>query len=447
MQRRSLVALALFSWAAACVERGEVLMPPPAVAGNPNAGSGGAAAGIGGSPASAGGMLEPAGGVPGSGGSAASGAGGEAGAPLPSVLQASEVRAGMRHTCAIYSGAVYCWGDNSDGQLGTGDGLSRTVPTRVDSTRVWRRLALGEAHTCALDDLGAIYCWGRNTRGQLGQGDRSARSRPALVELPARASAVSSDFEHTCALLSDFTQFCWGNNYEGQLGQDDPFPGQDSIDADGLSPLQVGGAEWNGIDTGQGHSCAIRLDGSLYCWGRNSEYELGTEPEGQIRRPTQVGADSDWLDVDAGQHHTCGIREDLTLWCWGQNTGSGSDDGYPLGIAGASELATPTAVESDAAWALVRTNTFHTCALERSSELYCWGRNIEGQLGLGHTASEPVPVPVGSGFSAVSVARFTTCILTTAGTVQCAGKNETGELGTGDLERSDVFIEVVAPTG
>jgi hypothetical protein len=422
--------------AQACVERGDVLVPPDRA---PMAGAGGSFSG------SAGSYPEGAGGAPGGAGGSG-GSGGEAGSPAKTTLAASEVRAGEQHTCAVYAGAAYCWGGNVDGQLGLGDTLARTVPTRLPGDRVWRRLTLGEAHSCGLDDLGLVHCWGSNSRGQLGQGDREARNIPALVDLPSRAVAVSADFDHSCALLGDFRLFCWGNNYEGQLGQGDPFPGEGSNAADGLSPLEVGGFEWSAVDAGQGHTCAIALDGALYCWGRNTASELGTEPnEGQIRIPTRVGTDSDWLDVDAGQHHTCGVREDLSLWCWGQNTASQADEGYPLGIAGAEMLTEPTAVEGDG-YRLVRTNTFHTCALRGSSDLYAWGRNIEGQLGLGNTDSEPTPVFVDSDYAAVSVARFTTCALTTSGVVKCAGKNVAGELGTGDLERRNDLTEVLAPT-
>ncbi|HEY3496393.1 MAG TPA: hypothetical protein VGK73_16955 [Polyangiaceae bacterium] len=451
MRRSVLSWLLLFSWAGGCVERGEVLVPPKEQPG----GSAGTAAGAAGSGAGSAGTGGTSGGVPvaggpgaGEGGSAASeaGDGGGAGVPEPTPLAASEVRTGYQHTCAIYGGAAYCWGENVDGQLGLGDATPRTVPTRVDGDRVWRHLALGEAHTCGLDDLGAVYCWGLNARGQLGVGDREPRNTPTRVALPNRATALSADFEHTCAVLSDFQLFCWGMNNEGELGQSDAFPGQGSNAADGLVPLQVGGAEWSSANTGQGHTCAIALDGALYCWGRNSESELGTEPDtSQIRTPTRVGSDSDWLEVDAGQHHTCGVRQDLSLWCWGQNTGSPTDDGYPLGIAGVEELAEPTEV-AGAGWTAVRTNTFHSCALEGSSSLRCWGRNMEGQLGLGNTDSEPTPVLVGSGFIAVSAARFTTCALTSGGAVACAGKNDAGELGTGDLERRNVLTEVVAPT-
>jgi alpha-tubulin suppressor-like RCC1 family protein len=456
MQRRFFALSTALALAAACVERGEVLVPPETASG---AGSGGISAGAGGIVAGAGGMPDETGGTTGatagtsgatggggaSAGEPSAGNGGEGGAPEPSVLRASEVRTGYRHTCAVYAGAAYCWGDNADGQLGLGDFENRSVPTRVPGDRVWRHLALGESHTCALDDLGRVYCWGLNGRGQLGTGDRETRDEPSLVALPNRALALSADFEHSCALLSDFMLFCWGKNYEGELGQDDSFPGEGSVEADGLTPLAVGGADWSAVDTGQGHTCAIALDGGLYCWGRNSKSELGTEPDqDQVRRPTRVGSDADWLDVDAGQHHTCGVREDLSLWCWGQNTGSTTDEGYPLGVPGVDQLDEPTLVEGSG-WTVVRTNTFHSCALEGSSDLYCWGRNAEGQLGLGDTVSVPTPLAVPGNFAAISVARFNTCALTTNGVVACAGKNEAGELGTGDLERRNVLTEVVAP--
>lgn len=451
MKRSVFPWLLLSAWGAGCVERGDVLTPPPPEepAGGAGASAAAGGAGIAGVGGTSGGVPSTGGtaaGVAGSGAADTAGEGGMAGVPEPTPLAASEVRAGYQHTCAIYAGAAYCWGENVDGQLGLGDAVARSIPTRLAGDRVWRHLALGEAHTCGLDDLGAVYCWGRNDRGQLGVGDRQARNLPERVTLPNRVMALSADFEHTCAVLGDYELFCWGKNYEGELGQDDSFPGQDSNEADALSPVQVGGAEWSSADTGQGHTCAIALDGALYCWGRNTESELGTEQDrAQIRTPTRVGSDTDWLQVDAGQHHTCAVRQDLSLWCWGQNTGSSDDEGYPLGIADVTMIAEPTEVAEGSGWTAVRTNTFHSCALEGSSVLYCWGRNAEGQLGLGTTISEPTPVLVGADYAAVSVARFTTCALTTSGVVACAGKNDAGELGTGDLERRNELTEVVAP--
>lgn len=387
--------------------------------------------------AGSGGLAGAGGGVSGAGGAPDDGLG---------LLGASALSVGEAHSCAVAGGRAYCWGNNDDGQLGTGDEDSRTRPERVAGDPFWQRLAVGDEHTCGIDELERVFCWGANRRGQLGLGDRASRSEPVMVSLPNRAALLSADFEHTCALLVDSSLFCWGKNDEGDLGQDDPFPGDGSTAADALRPVQVGSTGFRAVDTGQGHTCAIRLDGTLWCWGRNTEVELGTQPEdGQIRRPVQVGTDADWLDVDAGQHHTCALREDLSLWCWGLNNGADDGAGNPLGLERTGEVAEPTRVGLDADWTEVRTHTFHTCALKRSSDLYCWGRAIEGQLGLGEPELEPRSVPslVTGEFRSVAVGAFHTCAIGRDGRVSCSGANDAGQLGAGDTERRAGLAVVV----
>jgi alpha-tubulin suppressor-like RCC1 family protein len=403
----------------ACLERGDVLIAASVVAGAAGlAGAGGATAGGG------------------SGGD--SGSAGDAQA-----TRASEVNIAEDHACAIVAGSAHCWGNNEHGQLGLGDHDTRVAPALIISDRVWRHLTLGRFQTCGLDDVGGVFCWGENARGGLGVGDRNERTTPAAVTLPNLAISLSGDFQHTCAVLLDNRLFCWGNNEEGQLGQDDEYPGSGSTDADALTPIRVPGPDFQSVDTGQGHTCAIALDGALYCWGRNSFSELGAGASAiQIRTPTRVGSDSDWLEVVAGQGHTCARKRDLSIWCWGMNTGASDDGGYPLGIEGAGVVSVPQRVGAASDWTRIRSNTFHGCGVKQNSELWCWGRNAEGQLGLGDTENRPTPVLIGLGYADVNTGRFTTCALTTDGGVRCAGKNENGELGLGDRVRRSSFTDV-----
>jgi alpha-tubulin suppressor-like RCC1 family protein len=359
-------------------------------------------------------------------------------------IAVSDIALGEEHGCAIATSRLYCWGNNEYGQLGLGDATLRDRPTLVAGS--WRAVAAGTRHTCALDELGRVACFGQNDRGQLGTGDREARSEPTFVELPSRATLVTTDFTHTCALLSDATLHCWGKNDEGELGQDDAYPGDQSLDADALSPVAVPGS-WRAVETGQGHTCAIRLEGTLFCWGRNTEHELGESDQIQVRFPIQVGTDADWLSVDAGQSHTCGLRQDFFGYCWGRNTGFETSEGAPLGIPGATEITSPTRLETTGDFTLLRTDTFHTCAVNHDAELFCWGRGVEGQLGLGDQAFHDVPTFVGSGYAAVAVGRFATCAIAEGGGLLCTGKNDQGQLGTGDTAERAVFtpIEVGAP--
>lgn len=356
----------------------------------------------------------------------------------------SDVALGEEHGCAIATSRLYCWGNNEFGQLGSGDTASRSTPALVEGS--WRAVTAGGHHTCALDELGQVACFGRNERGQLGAGDRTDRSEPVFVDLPSRATFVTSDFTHTCALLNDATLHCWGKNDEGDLGQDDAYPGDGSTAADALVPIAVPGS-WQAVETGQGHTCAIALDGTLFCWGRNTEHELGESEQIQVRAPLQVGTDDDWLGVEAGQSHTCGLRQDFFAYCWGRNTAVENGEGAPLGIPGATVVTSPTRLETTGDFAFLRTDTFHTCAVNHDDELYCWGRGVEGQLGLGDELLYEVPTLVGSGYVGVAVGRFTTCAIATDGRLFCTGKNDAGQLGTGDAVDRSVLTEVLLGGG
>jgi hypothetical protein len=374
-------------------------------------------------------------------------AGGTSMPPPPPPQIVSELVLGLSHTAAIAAGRVYAWGANESGQLGQNDTAERHVPTALPTTLRFVSIASGDAHLCGIDDLGAVYCWGDNKRGQLGQGDRDNRLVPSRVELPVSARAITASFAHVCALLSDASLYCWGRNQEGELGQDDSIPpmNNDTV-ADALTPVAVPGTDWSFADAGDGFMCGIRFDGTLWCWGRNSDFQLGTEPEGQVRHPIQVGTDADWLRVDAGQQYAFALKQDRSLWCWGLNTGSDRDEGYPLGID-TDRLEAPTRFGTATDWDAVATRVFHTCAVNRASELWCWGRGIEGQLGTGGLELRTTPTLVATDIADVAVTWFGTCVLTTGGRLLCTGANDHGEIGDGNTERPLVFTDVtpVAP--
>ena len=416
----------LLAAAPACVERGEVLRPQATEGIDSEGGAG--SGGSGGTPITA-------------------GLGGSAGSP-PASAVLSSVSLGTAHGAALSANRLFAWGDNESGELGQGDTVDRHVPTVVASDIRFSMVAGGgnnaaRGFTCAIDELGDVYCWGANERGQLGQGDRTERHSPVRVPLPVAARTITSDFEHVCALLADASLYCWGRNQEGELGQGDSVPpGNDDTARDALEPVEVPGADWSFVDTGDGHTCGIRLDGTLWCWGRNTGSQLGgasTDP--QVRRPLRVGADSDWLRVDSGQQHSLALKQDRTLWIWGSNVASETDEGNPLGVE-AAEVTTPTRLGTAADWVSIATRVFHSCAVNLSDELWCWGRNIEGQLGTGDTTLRKVPTLVATGVTNVDVSWFMTCAVTRSGRLECTGANDHGELGTGDTERVFRYTDV-----
>ena len=121
------------------------------------------------------------------------------------------------HTCAILdNGAVSCWGRGDHGQLGNGGTSEKTTPTLTSSLGTGRTavaLSSGEAHTCAILDNGAVSCWGEGSDGQLGNGATSDKTTPTLTSslgTGRTAVALSSGGAHTCAILDNGAVSCWG---------------------------------------------------------------------------------------------------------------------------------------------------------------------------------------------------------------------------------------------
>ena len=304
-----------------------------------------------------------------------------------------------------------------------------------------------------------VQCWGDNRRGQLGQGQRDASQQPVVVPLPAAATQLASGYKHSCALLENAELWCWGDGNEGQIGRGDLYSGADARDTDAITPelvalpitSEAGDAPWSFVDTGEGHTCALRADGSLWCWGRNSGRQLGQPSgEGQVRSPVRVGTDRDWLRVDAAQNYSCALKADRSLWCWGFNMGLMSMSGNPFGVD-TRQLDIPTRID-EGPWAALSTNMFHSCALDDATQLWCWGRNHEGALGTENpegTGLVQSRTLVATGVAFVSTGTFTTCTIGLDGVARCAGKNDRGQLGsddTGERFFADVSLPAPAPT-
>ena len=342
------------------------------------------------------------------------------------------LRASTSDTCAVATGTLYCWGKLADGS-------TSSVPARVAGVPdgAFRSVSGGATAHCATRTTGAVSCWGSNDRGELGQGDRTARTTPALVALHGSTRDVAGRYDVFCTRLDDGHLECWGQNDEGQMGQSDV-----GTPMDALVPVQVESAtDWLAASTGQGHVCGIRAPGALYCWGRNTDGELGQGSGApvQLRTPTLVAGANDWTTVVAGQNHTCGLRGTGALYCFG------SGEFGQLGVEPRASTAVPVRVGDVSDYRVVSTDTFHGCAIRASGALYCWGRNAEGQLGLGDMNDRNTPAEVGTDtdWADVSVGRFHTCAVRTDGTAWCTGANDNGQLGTADTNRRDVFTPVV----
>jgi alpha-tubulin suppressor-like RCC1 family protein len=235
----------------------------------------------------------------------------------------------------------------------------------------------------------------------------------------SRVWASVSAGEHTCAIRTDKTLWCWGAGYFGQLG--------DGATVDRNTPVQVGqGAAWVTVSVGDVHTCAIQVDRSLWCWGVNSLGQVGDGTYVDRNTPVQIGAAS-WTTVSAGLVHGCAIRTDHSLWCWGAN-GSGQ-----IGDGTTVDRSAPVRVGRASTWATVSAGRAGTCATRADHTLWCWGDNQRGEVGDGTTVDRHSPVQIGRALTWITVSAGSdhTCAIRTDHTLWCWGDNARGAVGDG----------------
>ena len=347
----------------------------------------------------------------------------------------ARVAAGGAHSCAIVEdGTVRCWGDNAAGQLGNGTVTDSLVPVTVNSitsANAAIALAAGNAHTCALLADGTVQCWGRNTTGQLGNNNTVNTSQPVQVSGLTGVKAIAAGLSHTCAVRFDGRVHCWGLNANGQLGEG-------STVTQRLTPVPVERAfllPLTGIVTvaaGQAHTCALDFAGRVWCWGANSNGQVGNPLAGaSSRRASQVTAANGFTSLAAGSLHSCGLRFDGTLRCWGGNSHGQIGDGTVI------DRSTPVTVSSGAADVkAISAGQDHTCLLRGTGVAECWGLGTFGQAGDGTFNSRSTPTGAVSDLSAaleITAGRSHSCAISSDDAVRCWGRNDQGQIGDGSV--------------
>ena len=323
----------------------------------------------------------------------------------------------------------------------TAEGKSGTASVTVKAL-VFASVSAGGFHTCGVTTDGDAYCWGWNGWGQLGNGTANIGpgARPDPVAGGVAFVSLSAGAFHTCAITTDGTAYCWGRNEDGQLGNGA---------ADGFehtTPEAVlGGLTFSSVSAGSFHNCGLTTDGTAFCWGRNAGGQLGNDDADLRSRatPDPVGGGLIFESVGGGLNHSCGLTTDGTAYCWGGNL----DGELGIGSADGTHHTTPEKISGGLVLASVSTDFIHNCGITAPGVTYCWGGNFGGQLGNGTTANASAPVAISANltFALVSAGRSHTCALTTEGTGYCWGGNGDGKLGNGGL--ADVSVPVAVSGG
>ncbi|CAF4980252.1 unnamed protein product, partial [Rotaria sp. Silwood1] len=296
----------------------------------------------------------------------------------------AKIAVGESHVCAIKTdGSLWAWGNNNAQQLGDSNYIYSAIPVRIGNDYNWKSISVGLNFTIAIKTDGSLWAWGDNNYGQLGNGAYYIKKKyPTQIGTSTNWSNVSAGARHCLAIKTDGSLWAWGYNLSGQLGN--------GTNTTQLFPIQIGTSNsWKSISAGDSHSVAIGLDSSLWVWGDNSNGQLGTQYGfSALNFPYQLTSAVSWAVVSAGLYHTVAIKADGTLWAWGKNTYGQVGDGTTL------NKQTPTQIGSESNWLSVSAGSYHTCAIKQTNTLWSWGWNILGQLGDSTNINRNIPNPV-----------------------------------------------------
>ncbi len=281
-------------------------------------------------------------------------------------LRQGRVSAGLYHTLlSNEAGFVFAWGDNSYGQLGIGSRSNDEVPMPVEGLENIVSVSAGQYHSLALSATGDVYAWGRNTYGQLGNASSAMENSPIKVSGLPEIKKISAGGSHSLALDVEGNIYGWGMNTYGQIGEFDKESEHVLNDAGGVlgirikEPVKIAGPGIADIEGGGNHSLYIDSAGDLYAWGDNSYGQLGSGGYENSTKPLKVEGISNLVAVSAG---------------WNFN----------LAISAEPQ------------------ETFEEDAEDREKSasslknLFSWGSNSSGQLGLGngYAKTDKLPSPL-----------------------------------------------------
>jgi alpha-tubulin suppressor-like RCC1 family protein len=360
---------------------------------------------------------------------------------ISDLSEIKEISSSRNHTCFIDSQQkVWCFGDNITSKIGVKEFLYLLNPVPTIGDLQFTSHSNSSNHHCAIDASGGAWCWGYTESGELG----NTESYEGLVEYyrefaaPVNGNHVFSKitvggftfemniYGHTCAIDQNGAAWCWGSNIKSQLGQGN------TGGSSSLPVAVVDGHEFTDIASGGQQTCALDNTGSTWCWG-----------EGPINygySPHEVASGHEFISITSGGYigqHFCGHKSDGSVWCWGYNlfgqlgnTTSGVDSEDAIEVSG------------NHVFERISAGAFHTCGVDISGTLWCWGYNHDGQIGNGTTTDTitPVQVNVGQTITQVACGEKTSCALDNSGGIWCWGINF-GSSPT-KISGSDTFVSI-----
>ncbi|MEQ9161755.1 MAG: hypothetical protein RLN74_03545, partial [Ilumatobacter fluminis] len=283
---------------------------------------------------------------------------------VPGLTDIVEVSAGFGITCARDdSGDIWCWGANNQGAATGTPGSDATSPVQIPLSDVFD-VSAGYTHSCAVVATGEAYCWGNDSSGQLGDGPGGGSG---IVQVSGVTDAVeiSAAQFFTCLRHAGGTVSCWGNNSFGKAGIN---PAGGFVHA----PNPIAGlTDVVQVATEQSHVCALTGSGTVWCWGAGDFGQLGTGASGggsASSAPLQVPGLPEIAQIEVMSVSTCALDVDGDLWCWGSNY-----RGAIMQSAGVPFLVSPVEIEPPFDVVDISSGAGHSCVASGTGSAWCWG--------------------------------------------------------------------------
>ena len=297
-----------------------------------------------------------------------------------------------------YDGSLWSWGDNAYGQLGTGTIIDSSIPVQEISSSIWTKVQGGVYHTAAIKKDGTIWSWGGNSYGDLGinlgLANVSSISSPVQEFTNSTWTDLAAGFDFTSAIKTNGTLWTWGSNKYCQIGDGrDPliYPAQSSPTQEFYSAIS-----WKSVYATAFSTAALKVDGSLWCWGNGYYGVLGNNSNQVWSFPQPVDTfplNYSWIQVAGGFNHMAAIRSDYTLWTWGRNNAGQLGDGTVI------TRSSPVLVMGVNSWSYVSAGYNFTVAIDYFGRLWSWGENTNYSLGnipFSVNVSSPTQIDTGS---------------------------------------------------
>ena len=315
---------------------------------------------------------------------------------------------------------LWVWGTGGSGRLGGNTTISRSTPvTTFAGGANWKQVACGFEHTAAIKTDGTLWTWGGGLSGQLGNNTTISRSTPVTTFTGGTDwKQVSSGYRHSAAIKTDGTLWTWGDNGYGQLGNNTTT----------FRPTPVttfaGGTNWKQVAGGNGHTAAIKTDGTLWTWGSGGSGRLGNNTTTDRLTPvTTFAGGTNWKQVACADKFTAAIKTDGTLWTWGSNNGDNTT---------IARFTPVTTFAGGTNWKQVSCGSNHTTAIKTDGTLWTWGVNFYGQLGNNTVTDRSTPVTTfagGTNWKQVACGFDHNAAIKTDGTLWTCGSNNAAQLG------------------